>query len=51
MRSGKWVHWMFFTIENRVMDRTGHGVPPAATIAAREISLVQVRARIADTDS
>ena len=34
------------------MDRTGQGVlPPAATTAARGISLVRVRARTADTDS
>jgi hypothetical protein len=32
------------------MDRTGQGVPPAATTVAREISLVRVRARTADTD-
>ena len=35
----------------RTMDRTGQGVPPAATTAAREISLVRVRARTADTNS
>ena len=33
------------------MDRTGQGVPPAATTAVMEISLVRVRARTADTDS
>ena len=34
------------------MDRTGQGVlPPAATTAARGISLVRVRDRTADTDS
>jgi hypothetical protein len=35
----------------RVMDRICQGVPPAATTAARGISLVRVRARTADTDS
>jgi hypothetical protein len=35
----------------RTMDRTDQGVPPAATTAAREISLVRVRARTADTNS
>ena len=35
----------------RTMDRTDQGVPPAATTAARGISLARVRARTADTDS
>ena len=34
-----------------MVDRTRHGVPLAATIAARGISLVRVRARTANTDS